>query len=366
MKIKKTFNLKRFTYLTAGLMALMTVSVSCEEEDLTDEGNNENPEDLAGIYISNEGNFGSSDASISFINPESYEVTNKVFQNANGRELGDILQDIYFTDNQNAYLVVNNSKKVEVVDSETFESIGVLTGVDYPRQFEQVSPDKGYLTNGNSATGEAGKVYIINLIKNEITDSIMVGEGPESMAVGEDYVYVANSGGYNQDSTVFVIDKNMHQTVDTIEVGNIPFDIEIDNQGDIWVFCKGLGSWQTGGPTTSKLVKINQNDFSTTFYDIGKTGSFGYYLLATDKNKENIYYVGADGVYKMGISDNQVPASPVINKVPYGIDVNPDNNEIFLTVSNYSSKGFVFRYDTNYSIIDSTEVGYNPNAVVFN
>lgn len=363
MKRKTNFRLKTIIQMITGFAFLMSVFTACEEDDITND--DENPAGLNGIYINNEGSFESNNSSVTFIDPETNEVTKKVFQNANGRELGDILQDISFAEDQ-VFLVVNNSKKVEIADQETFQSTGVISNVDYPRQFEQVSPSHGYLTNGNSASDEPGEVYIIDLIKNQIVDSISVGRGPESLLVTDDFVFVANSGGHSQDSTVFVIDKNTHQTVDTVKVAHIPFDLDIDSNGDIWVFCKGLGNWQDGGPTNSKLVKIDYNDFSTITFDIGKTGSYGYYLLAMDKQKDNVLYAGSDGVYKMNINDSQVPDSPVIEKIPYGIDVNPSNNELFITTSNYAAKGILYRYDDTYSLIDSTEVGYNPNAIIFN
>ena len=69
----------------------------------------------SGIFVVNEGNFGAADGSISFIDSEGI-VQNDVFSENNALlPLGDVVQSMYLRDTL-AFILVNNSNKVEVVD----------------------------------------------------------------------------------------------------------------------------------------------------------------------------------------------------------------------------------------------------------
>jgi len=358
MKKKMSF-LQRTTILllTAGIISISLIS--CEEE-----GNNNKIPDVEGIYIVNEGLFGSSNGSITLLDPESGEKSDNHFKSQNGRFPGDVIQDLSFAGDK-GFIVANNSKKLEIVHRESFESIDVIPELSYPRQFLAISEDIAYLTNGSSADQSNGHVLKIDLNHHTITDSIEVGKGPESMLKIENRVYVSNSGGHKADNTVSVIDAEKDQVIETIQVGYIPTDLAKDENDDVWVLCKGLGAWQDDGPTNSSLVKIATETLETTSFDIGKITSFGNYLLAASPDKNHIYFAGASGVYQMNIEAEQAPSEPVIAKIPYGLDVNPENGNVYCLSSSPQSKGYAYRYDNNHQLIDSVQAGYSPNAIVF-
>lgn len=355
----KTRNAKRKVTksLIISLMTFIPLSfISCEEDDGNDQLNTE------GIYIVNEGGM-EANGSITLFNPDERETVQNYFSSNNDWNLGYIVQDLSFSGDK-GFIVVNNSQKVEIVKKETFESLGVIEGLSYPRQFLGINDNKGYLTNGSSANGGNGNVFVIDMSDYTITDTIEVGKGPESMVKYENNVYITNSGGHSADNSVSVIDTENDKVTETIEVKDIPTDIARDANDNLWVFCKGLGSWQEGGPTNSHLVKINTSDNSTTEYDIGEVTSFGNYLLATDQDSKFIYYTGTNGIYKMDTEASSVPESPIIETIPYGLDVNPENGNIYCMVSGESS-GYAIRYDNENNLIDSTKVGISPNAAIF-
>ena len=49
-----------------------------------------------GVYILNNGNYASNDASLALYNPDSKAISTNVFENANGKKLGDLAQDMLF------------------------------------------------------------------------------------------------------------------------------------------------------------------------------------------------------------------------------------------------------------------------------
>lgn len=350
MKTMKVFS-KATVYLLS--LALLINFTSCEEDS-------ENDIKVEGIYIVNEGQFGNNNGSISLLDPETYAVSNDYFHQQNDRSLGDIVQGLSFSSNK-GFIVVNNSQKMEIVDKETFETIDVVENLSYPRQFQPIDDEKGYLTDGSSADGSNGYVLVINLESYEITDSIEVGRGPESMLMLNDKVFVTNAGGYSIGNSVSVINTNNDEVEENIEVHDMPTDIVADKNNNVWVYSKGNYETEDGG----MLTKINSSDYSTEEFEIGTIGSYGNYLLSIDGEKENLYYVGTEGVYRMNIEESSLPDEPVIDKLPYGIEINPANGDIYCLINNSDTKGNVEVFNKDYESTESTEVGFNPNAVVF-
>ena len=80
-----------------GIIALAVISISsCQKESFTptvSEGNYEN-----GYFVTNEGNFGTGNGSISFISNEG-DVENDVFSQINSFQLGDVVQSMSIINN---------------------------------------------------------------------------------------------------------------------------------------------------------------------------------------------------------------------------------------------------------------------------
>ncbi len=101
---------------------ILTVLASCEKinpDEIVDTGF------LHGAFITNEGGYGNSNGSVSYLDQDSLIIHNNIFHQLNGRPLGDVVQSISIHENR-AYIVVNNSQKVEVIDLESFTSLGLI------------------------------------------------------------------------------------------------------------------------------------------------------------------------------------------------------------------------------------------------
>ncbi len=356
-KVKRILNFAIIFILAAGL-------ISCEEEanNNTETNDKDTTNQTTVAYVVNEGQFQSNNGSVGKFFPDSGKIINTYFKQQNGRDLGDIVQDLSFYKDK-GFLVVNNSKKMEIVDKETFETMGVLENLSYPRQFLAIDDTKGYLTDGSSANGQNAQVLIIDMVDYEIMDTIETGLGPESMVRVDDKVFVTNAGGFSVGNTVSVIDVNNDAVTETVEVGKFPTDIVKDVDNNVWVYCKGAYNMDTYA-YDAQLMKINTSTYETETFEVGSITSFGNYLLAIDSEGRNLYFEGGDGIYSMSIDDTQIPGTPAIEKNAYGIDINPENGNILCLVST-QSKGFMYRYDKNHNLLDSLQVGYSPNAVVF-
>lgn len=129
------------------LLALLTFS--CSDDD----GQNQ-PEiaDNSGkikAVIVNQGPYTKGNASLSTIGDDG-TVTNDVFRKANGRALGDIAQSMMYQ-NGKYFIVLNNSKKIEVVDAQNFTSLSTLLFKEEvkPRYMTAISDQEAVLSDMN-------------------------------------------------------------------------------------------------------------------------------------------------------------------------------------------------------------------------
>ena len=66
-------------------------------------------------YVLNEGNWSNNEASLSRVDLSTGTITNNIFSTANGRDLGDVAQDLVLYGTK-AYVTVSFSNTVEIVD----------------------------------------------------------------------------------------------------------------------------------------------------------------------------------------------------------------------------------------------------------
>jgi len=345
--------------------------MSCQKEETTTKYDGTYLESGSAIVV-NEGNFGTPNATASFISREG-ELFNNIYGTINGGvALGDVFQSYYIVGTK-GICVLNNSRKIEIVDARSFRNIGTIidaTNITYPRYSVAVDTSRVYVSNGS---GE-GTVLVINPTTKSIVKTINVGNGPEQMQIHNNYLYVANSGGYGVDSTISIINLTTETEVQKITIGDIPTKMVKDANGNIWVLCNGQSNYSNWPNidklTPARLVKINTtNNTIDKSFKIIATGSESYTgNLTIGNNGQTIYYNIDETVYSLPI--NASTLSPTIftsGRKFYGINAHPYNGQVYATYApNFSSNGFVFRFDASGKLMDSLRVGIGPNAVIFN
>ena len=318
-----------------------------------------------GVFIVNEGPFGSGTGTVSFYSRSSGSVSADNFEAKNGYPLGNIVQsmEIY---NGNAYIIVNNAGKVEVADGNTFAASSAITGFTNPRYFLGINSTKGYVSEWG-AGGVAGAIKVINLSTKIITGTIVTGKGAEGMVLAGSKVYVACSGGYDNDSVVTVINSTTNAVITNINVGANPKSIKMDANGKIWVLCSG--QWD---PTytflikTGKLVRIdtatNAVDLSLPFASTFSQPS----NLVINNAKTSMYYSYNGGVYSQSYSASALSGTALINRSFYGLGIDPTNDYFYGSDAvDFSSNGKVIRYNASAVLVDSITVGVIPGNFFF-
>lgn len=352
----KQFSLRNT--LSAAVILVVIFISGCKPND------NEPPKGAyeTGVFITNEGPFGSGTGTVSFYNRATGEVSNNIFEIVNNRPLGNVVQSME-VHNGKAYIVVNNAAKVEVVNAGDFVSAGVIDNVGVPRFFLGIDDNKGYVSDWNSG------IKVINLSNNLVSATIATGgTGAEQMAKSGNEVFVANLGGFGLDSTVAVINSLNNTLVSTINVGHRPQSLVTDANGKLWVLCSGNQDWlNPANDTPGKLVRINTSTKAVELTLTFPSASDHPLSLTTNAAKNKLYYSLNGAVYETGISATSLPSVPVINRAFYNIGIDPETGYLFGTDAlDFVQNGYVLRYNISTgSAVDSFQVGVIPGGFYF-
>jgi YVTN family beta-propeller protein len=348
---------KQLFYLST--LALTITIASCKKND--PEPTPVTPVVIAetgGVFITNEGQYGSGTGTISYYNKADGTTSNDIFQVKNNYPLGNVVQSMELY-NGKGYIVVNNASKVEVVDAATFASSGVITGLSYPRYFLGIDNTKGYVSEWGTG------VKVINLGTNAVISTITTGSGAEGMVKSGNFVYVACSGGYGSDSVVTVINAITNAVVANINVGPNPKSIKVDVNGKVWVLCGGAYDANYALVKPGKLVRINT---STNTVDL----SLPFALTSSPSNlvinsaKTTLYYSFSNKVFSQNIASTILNATAIINRNFYGLGIDPATNYFYGSdAGNFTANGKVIRYNASGVVIDSITVGVIPGNFCF-
>ncbi len=338
---------------------------------------------IRGFYIVNEGNMGSNKCTLDYFDYFTGLYARNFYAERNPsviKELGDVGNDIGIYGSK-LYVVVNCSHKVEVMDAASGVRIGQI---DIPNcRYIRFHRGNAYVSSYVGpvlidANAPKGAVYKVDTLSLKVTDKVTVGYQPEEMEIIDDYMYVANSGGYrvpNYDYTVSVI-----QMIDFKQVQQIPVGINLhrlkkDRYGKLWVTSRG--DYQSRPSRLYVLQKkpgFNQMIVSDTIpvacSNMAFFGDYMYYY-ATEWNNftasNTISYGKIDILTKEVVSQNFITdgtEKEII--IPYGIAIHPETGDIFITdAKNYVSSGTLYCFTPDGKKKWSVRTGDIPAHITF-
>ncbi|MGN0224352.1 MAG: YncE family protein [Muribaculaceae bacterium] len=380
--------MKRTIFLIYFLPLLLAIT-SCREDELVvpTEFDIVGDEDLTspvrGFYLLNEGNMGSNKCTLDFYDYYTGLYARNFYSERNPsviKELGDVGNDIAIYGSK-LYVVVNCSHKVEVLDAHS----GIRLGqVDIPNcRYVRFHRGKAYVSAYVGPVlidpdAPRGAVFEVDTTSLAITRKVTVGYQPEEMEVIDDYMYVANSGGYrapNYDNTVSVI-----QMIDFKQVEQIPVDINLhrvrqDKYKQLWVTSRGdYNSHPSRLFVLQKRKGHNQMEVTDTIdvavSDMAIHGDSLYYFATDWSNytqKNTISYGIIDIRTHQVVSDNFITDGTDKDiTIPYGIAVHPITGEIFVTdAKNYVSSGTLYCFTPDGRRKWSVRTGDIPAHITF-
>lgn len=328
---------------------------SCSLQDDPPEPFYDNFLSSKGLFVLNEGNFMAGNGSVSFYSTDSMKIYNDIFSSANSRPIGDVPNHMGIIDNR-AFIVVNNSGKIEVTSCQTMKSIAVIPGLTSPRQILFIDNNKAYVSSLYST-----KIIVINPEDYTIKRYIDIRKTSESMILYKGKAYISCWSGGDE---LVIVDTSSDTVIDSVKVGHEPESMAIDRNGKLWVLCSGSYT----GEFYPELVVIN-----TVTDSVEKKFQFGSKLmypccLRINGTGDTIYFIERS-IWRMAVTSDQLPAEPFIwasGRNFYKIGVEPENGRLYATNAiDYQQKGFLLIFNRDGTVADSVKVGIIPGYICF-
>lgn len=338
---------------------------------------------IRGFYLVNEGNMGSNKCTLDYCDYLTGLYARNFYAERNPdviKELGDVGNDIGIYGSK-LYVVVNCSHKVEVLDAHTGVRIGQ---VDIPNcRYVRFHRGKAYISSYVGPvlidpSAPKGAVYEMDTTSLRVMRKVTVGYQPEEMEIVDDYMYVANSGGYRPpqyDNTVSVV-----QMLDFKQVRQIPVGINLhrlkkDRYKKLWVTSRGdYMNRPSRLYVLEKKAGYNRMEVTDTIpvacSNMAIKGDSLYYY-ATEWNNftasNTISYGIIDVRTKKVVSTSFITDGTEKDiEIPYGIAVHPETGEILVTdAKNYVSSGALHCYSPTGKKKWTVRTGDIPAHIVF-
>lgn len=351
------FNLPLFSLL-------VLVALSCNKSE--DGQPVSIPEGERVLLVGNEGGFNAGNASLTLFNFSNNQLSQEVYSNANqGEPIGDVLQSINF-ENDELYLIVNNSEKIEVVGAQNFEkrrTISIVGGS--PRYMSFVSEQKAFVSDLY-----AGGLHVINPENGAYIDFLDLPNSVEHMLNVGDEVWAAES--IDQDfvpgDELIIIQGNTNQLVGNISLSAGVNTIFQDKNDMVWALC--LGDGFANPVVASKLYKIDpQTKEVVLSLELPELVGYSPVAMAISPNKDFVYYIQSGSVFRMNVDNTSLPSDPFIENnftFLYTIHCDQESGQIALTdAKDFAQNGDLHLFDKDGIQSEFLSTQINPNSVVW-
>lgn len=357
--------MKQIKLFTAALLCALSFT-ACSDDDSSPSKPSIDTYSDAAAYVICQGNYygGGINGTLGTISAN-YTFTDSIFSNVNAQSLGSTPQDGVAYGSR-LYIAVYQSNVVFAVNRSTMKLEKTL----------QVSQPRDIVADGNYVyvSNYDGNITRIDTTSYSTTN-IAVGPNPEEMVVANGNLYVVNSDGINYPSmengkSVSVINLSTFTENRKISVGLNPTKIAVDASGN--VFLIAMGNY---GDVPSIVQKISPDNSVNTDFARGT-------MMAIKDNKlylVNVVFGSATTYKTINTITGDVESESFVGTdsgVEYvsGININPSNGDIYLLsdhlaasgYGDYSSPGYIKRYSSTGTLLNTIEVGIHPVSVVFN
>jgi hypothetical protein len=293
------------------------------------------------LLISNEGNFGWGEGTLSLYNKETQEVQNEVYKAQNNEALGNVFQSISNIDGQ-YFLVVNNSNKIVITDS-AFNKKDEVLGLTSPRFIYQVGAEKAYVTDLY-----AKAISVVNLASKQVIKKITFNGWSEKGVIANNEFWVTGV----ETEYVYIIDIDVDTIKDSVQCGFATESIVLDQNNHVWVLSKGDQS-QNKSATLTEIEPSSRNVLERKEIT-GLPTNMVYY-----ENGNQLFYI-KNGIWSMEASTNQTPSMWLAsnNNNYYNITVDQESGEVYVSdIHDFVQKSTISRFSTNGMLLNDFKAG---------
>ncbi len=345
------------------LLIVMVMMVACVKEpeevpqNNIEELNTEQTGDTSNFYILHEGLWNQNNSSISYFLMKDSSIHHKVFENANGRKLGDTGNDIAQYGSQ-VFVIVSGSNTLEVFNANTQKSIEHISLL---KEDHETTPRRLFFhQNYCFVSCFDGTIAQIDTTSLVIEKWITVGRNPEGITSNSEYLFVANSGGLsypNYDTTISIISTNTWEESFKINVHINPNSVFRNSKDEIYVLSRGNHT-----SILSELQKLNITEKISKKLNLSPNQAFqkGDSLLLVIDNKVQIFDMLQDQIVDTDfLSTNQFETLT-------HIAIHPQTKAILCLDGNgYTKQGILYWYDQNKQLINTYSTGVLPSKILF-
>ena len=353
------------------MLAALFLPRACMKDDQIWEVNH-SPYNIptGGIFIINEGNFMYGNASLTYYDPETKEIVEDLFFSTNGIPLGDVAHSMAIRGNL-GYVVVNNSGRIYIFNTSTFEVKGKITGLTSPRYIHFINDTKAYVTDLY-----ARSIAVVDPATMEVTGAIPVSNNnnefyqhsTEQMVQYDKYVY---TNCWSYDNQVLVIDSESDRVIDSIEVRKQPNSMVLDRYHDLWVLCDGGIEGSSYGAEAPGLLRISPGETEAQVilsFSPGQKPS----ELKINGGGDTLYFLNQH-VFRYPVDGSSIPEMVIESPYEatgmygfYGLAVDPVNSEIYVADAiDFVQRGVVYRFSSEGVPVDTIRAGIAPGEFCF-
>jgi hypothetical protein len=316
-----------------------------------------------GLLIINEGNFSSRDGDISHYNFNTGEVQQNIFEKVNNRPFAGLVQSLF--EFEDYFYLVANTGKVEIVNKNTFQSLGSVEGNDLniPRS-AIIADNKIYISDwgpydDNFASPNSYIAIVDNKLGGEVSKKAKTSSRPESFyQINNDLLIACSAAG-----KIDVMRIGIDTVSRSIDVTGTPVRF-LENGGKLFLFARNSSA--------VFFHEINKNDYSisqTTEINISRPTS----KLTWGKNGEAYVITSTgwpdyeDAVAKISITSGQViDAALYEGNGFYGIGFDNFDKNIYVSENNgFQGSGTAIAINQSGVEVKTIPTGIGPSGFIF-
>ncbi|MBN2173001.1 MAG: hypothetical protein JW731_02635 [Bacteroidales bacterium] len=294
-----------------------------------------------GVFVINEGNYGSGSGTLTFIKRDGTGLVQKVYQNSNTlMQLGNVVQSMNVI-GDSAFIMVNNSNRIVVCHKYSMLEAATIEDVEKPRYMVNLNDGRFAVSCWDNTV----KIFETNSLSQ--TDEIETNTGPEKMLLLDDRLWILNQGGLSVDSTITILNIQ-NGNKQSLQVYPRPTGSQGDADGNIWVMCSGRKDYHPGGFSPSHLIRIHPETLDITADISIQGGENDAFDLEVDSDGNTLFYLFKGDVYSFEINDSVASSQPFIDYLGsfYSLGYDPADNALYASDAlDYAQNGVVYKYD---------------------
>jgi hypothetical protein len=311
------------------------------------------------IIIANEGGFGKANAEISYINPNTNEITNDLFSKANNNGvLGDVLQSISFKNNT-MYCVLNNSGTIKVLNNDNYQLSTSISNLNSPRYLSFINANAALVTS-LAFTAASNPLQVINTNTNTKANTLKMSGWSEGIYTFGNSTYICN---YTQ-SKLYKLNTTTLQFTDSLVIGIGAKEIILYKNNHLLLLTDG----DFNNPSSvSSLYEIDTA--SLTAIDSIQFNASGYSNINYSNAENVISLLGDNKLQQVNLSTKtySVLTSAAVGESFYGFGFDEKYKKYYVCdAKDYQQKGKIIVLDKNGNRLTAYDAGYVPSKIYFN